>query len=52
MRRHAEVGDEARAAFQAYAADVRAGRFPAEEHWSPLASEVEAGLRRERFGSG
>jgi 3-methyl-2-oxobutanoate hydroxymethyltransferase len=32
VRRYADVGDRMRAAAEAYAADVRARRFPAEEH--------------------
>jgi 3-methyl-2-oxobutanoate hydroxymethyltransferase len=33
VRRYAEVGRIIEDAFRAYAADVRAGRFPAPEHW-------------------
>ncbi|GJG86936.1 3-methyl-2-oxobutanoate hydroxymethyltransferase [Gemmatimonadetes bacterium T265] len=33
VKRYGEVGAAIEGAFRAYAEDVRAGRFPAEEHW-------------------
>lgn len=49
-RRYAELGEATTAAFAEYAADVRAGAFPAEEqttHMDPKPlGEVEAALRR------
>jgi 3-methyl-2-oxobutanoate hydroxymethyltransferase len=52
VRRYAEVGDTIRMAFQIYAADVQAGRFPAEEHCYPLDPQAAEEFRRERVGSG
>jgi 3-methyl-2-oxobutanoate hydroxymethyltransferase len=39
VKRYAEVGDAIRAALGAYAAEVRAGAFPAEEHTYPMPEE-------------
>jgi 3-methyl-2-oxobutanoate hydroxymethyltransferase len=39
VKRYAEVGDEIRRALEAYAGDVRAGAFPAEEHTYSIPEE-------------
>jgi 3-methyl-2-oxobutanoate hydroxymethyltransferase len=39
VRRYAELGDEIRRALEAYAGDVRAGAFPAEEHTYSIPEE-------------
>lgn len=43
VRRYAELGQAASAAIAAYAADVRSGDFPAEEHGFPDQSPVRGG---------
>jgi len=45
VRRYAEVGASTEQAIRAYAADVRAGRFPAPEHCYPIDDEDAAELR-------
>ncbi|HEU4565949.1 MAG TPA: 3-methyl-2-oxobutanoate hydroxymethyltransferase [Gemmatimonadaceae bacterium] len=49
VRRYAELGDEVERALREYASDVRAGRFPAEEHCYPIDAEEEALIRRARL---
>ena len=46
VRRYAELGITIEAAFAAYAADVRAGRFPGPEHCYPLPADAEPELTR------
>jgi ketopantoate hydroxymethyltransferase len=48
VRRYAEIGSDTEQAIRSYAADVRAGRFPAPEHCYPIAVEDEAELRAAR----
>jgi 3-methyl-2-oxobutanoate hydroxymethyltransferase len=48
VRRYANVGQAVEEAFRAYAADVRAGRFPAPEHCYSIAPEAEAEIREAR----
>ncbi len=48
VRKYASVGEHVEAAFRAYAADVRAGRFPGPEHCYPIEPEQEADIRRLR----
>jgi 3-methyl-2-oxobutanoate hydroxymethyltransferase len=45
VRRYAEVGAQTEQAIRAYAADVRASRFPAPEHCYPIDDEDAADLR-------
>jgi 3-methyl-2-oxobutanoate hydroxymethyltransferase len=47
VKRYAEVGTSMLEAFSAYASDVRAKRFPAEEHSYHMADGEEAALRLE-----
>jgi 3-methyl-2-oxobutanoate hydroxymethyltransferase len=44
-RRYVDLGHTITEAFAAYAADVRAGRFPASEHCYPIDPAAEADLR-------
>jgi 3-methyl-2-oxobutanoate hydroxymethyltransferase len=44
VRRYAEVGEATEQAIRAYAADVRAGRFPAPEHCYPMDDACAAEL--------
>jgi hypothetical protein len=48
VKRYAEVGHEIERAIGEYAADVRAGRFPAPEHCYGIAAEREAEIRNAR----
>jgi 3-methyl-2-oxobutanoate hydroxymethyltransferase len=48
VRRYAELGAAAEAAFRAYADDVRNGRFPAPEHCYPIPPDEESAIRRHR----
>jgi 3-methyl-2-oxobutanoate hydroxymethyltransferase len=48
VRRYAEVGAVTEQAIRAYAADVRASRFPAPEHCYPIDDASEAELRAAR----
>ena len=48
VRRYAEVGANTEQAIRAYAADVRASRFPAPEHCYPIDDEDAAELRAAR----
>lgn len=48
VRRYAAVGAAVEAACRAYAADVRAGRFPGPELCDPMDPAVEVELRRLR----
>ena len=48
VRRYAEVGAATEQAIRAYAADVRASRFPAPEHCYPIDDEDAAELRAAR----
>ncbi len=48
VRRYALIGAEIERAFGAYAADVRAGRFPGPEHCYPIDPEQEAQIREDR----
>jgi 3-methyl-2-oxobutanoate hydroxymethyltransferase len=48
VRRYAEVGATTEQAIHAYAADVRAGRFPAPEHCYPIDDDDAAELRAAR----
>jgi 3-methyl-2-oxobutanoate hydroxymethyltransferase len=48
VRRYAHLDDVVQGAFAAYAADVRAGRFPAPEHCYPIDPADEAELRAAR----
>jgi len=48
VKRYAEVGRDIERAAREYAADVRAGRFPASEHCYPLAPECDAEIRAAR----
>ncbi len=48
VKRYADVGRDIERAAREYAADVRAGRFPASEHCYPLAPECEAEIRAAR----
>ena len=48
VRRYAEVGSDTEQAIRAYAADVRASRFPAPEHCYPIDAHDEAELRAAR----
>jgi 3-methyl-2-oxobutanoate hydroxymethyltransferase len=48
VKRYAEVGATMEAAFQAYAADVRAGRFPGVEQCYPIEAAAEAELQQLR----
>lgn len=50
-KRYAELGDTARAAFAAFARDVRDGSFPDAAHSYGAKEEVAAALRREFDGS-
>ena len=43
VKRYAEVGEEIERAAAAYAAEVRARRFPAPEHCFGMRPKVEAG---------
>src|SRR5690348_14679203 len=45
VRRYAEVGEETERAIRAYADDVRAGRFPADEHCYPIHPGDDAAIR-------
>jgi 3-methyl-2-oxobutanoate hydroxymethyltransferase len=49
VRRYAQLGAEIERAFGEYAADVRAGRFPAPEHCYPIDAEQEAEIREARL---
>src|SRR5713101_2117184 len=49
VRRYALIGAEIERAFGAYAADVRAGRFPGPEHCYPIDPEQEAQIREDRL---
>jgi 3-methyl-2-oxobutanoate hydroxymethyltransferase len=51
VKRYAEVGHEIERAIGEYAADVRAGRFPAPEHCYGIAADREAEIRNARSGS-
>jgi 3-methyl-2-oxobutanoate hydroxymethyltransferase len=44
-KRYVDLGSTITEVFAAYAADVRAGRFPAPEHCYPIDSAAEAELR-------
>jgi len=48
VRRYAELDGIVTGALAAYAADVRAGRFPAEEHCYPIDALAEAEIRAAR----
>jgi 3-methyl-2-oxobutanoate hydroxymethyltransferase len=48
VRRYAEVGTDTERAIRAYAADVRALRFPAPEHCYPIDADDAAELRAAR----
>jgi 3-methyl-2-oxobutanoate hydroxymethyltransferase len=48
VRRYAEIGATTEQAIRAYAADVRAARFPAPEHCYPIDEEDAAELRAAR----
>ena len=48
VRRYAEVGSDTERAIRAYAADVRASRFPAPEHCYPIDAADAAELRAAR----
>ena len=48
VKQYAAVGETIERAFRAYADDVRAGRFPGEEHCYALDANVEAGIRAAR----
>ncbi|MBK5188331.1 MAG: 3-methyl-2-oxobutanoate hydroxymethyltransferase, partial [Gemmatimonadaceae bacterium] len=48
VRRYAEVGAATEQAIRAYAADVRAARFPAPEHCYPIDDASAAALRAAR----
>ncbi|HEY7878034.1 MAG TPA: 3-methyl-2-oxobutanoate hydroxymethyltransferase [Gemmatimonadaceae bacterium] len=48
VKRYAEVGRDIERAAREYAADVRAGRFPAPEHCYAIAPECEAEIRSAR----
>jgi 3-methyl-2-oxobutanoate hydroxymethyltransferase len=48
VNRYAEVGATTVDAFRTYAGDVRAGRFPAAEHWYPMDAAAEAEIRQAR----
>src|SRR5205085_7862062 len=52
VRRYGSLKAEAVAAVSAYAADVRAGRFPADEESYHLAADVAAALRAAGPGAG
>ena len=49
VHRYAEVGAEIERAFGAYAADVRAGRFPGPEHCYPIDPAQESEIRQARL---
>ena len=48
VKRYAEVGRDLERAARDYASDVRAGRFPAEEHCYAIAPDCEAEIRAAR----
>jgi len=48
VRRYAELDSVITGAFAEYAADVRANRFPAPEHWYPIDARAESEIRAAR----
>jgi 3-methyl-2-oxobutanoate hydroxymethyltransferase len=49
VRKYADLGTTIQEAFRTYAADVRAGTFPAAEHCYPLDPAAEVQFQRERM---
>ena len=46
VRRYANLGETMHDAFAAFAAEVRAGAYPAPEHTYPMKADTAAALRR------